>query len=66
MKNDQAINLRVDESLMRKIGKLANKYDVTQADIIRTCIHLAAPQIDANPMFLKLLPFPGTDAINQL
>jgi len=66
VKNDQAINLRVDESLMRKIGRLANKYDCTQADVIRTCIHLGTSQIDDHPMLLKILPFPKEKAINDV
>ncbi len=66
MKNDQAFNIRVDESLAREIGKLASKYDCTQADVIRTCIHLGASQIDRWPIMLKILPVPQAAATNDV
>ncbi len=56
MKCDQPINLRVDEDMFRKIGKLSNELDVTQAEIIRTCVRLALPQVKSHPFLIQLLP----------
>lgn len=57
MKNDQAINLRVDEAMFRSIGRLSNEIDCTQAELIRTCVRLSLEMIKAHPYLVKLLPY---------
>jgi hypothetical protein len=54
MKNDQAINLRVDEAMFRSIGRLAAEIDCTQAELIRTCVRLSLAQIKEHPSLIEL------------
>jgi hypothetical protein len=64
MKNDQAINLRVDEAMFRSIGHLAAEIDCTQAELIRTCVRLALPMIESHPYLIQLLPHQQKQASN--
>lgn len=64
MKCDQPINLRVDEAMMRSIGRLSNELDCTQAELIRTCIRLSLAQIKEHPYLVKLLPFQHEKSMN--
>lgn len=66
MKNDQAINLRVDELMFRTIGKLAAEIDCTQAEVIRNCLRLSLPQVKAHPFLIKLLPSVADNARNDV
>lgn len=64
MKCDQPINLRVDEPMLRLIGKASNDLDCTQAELIRTCVRLALPMIQSHPYLIQLLPHQQKQAIN--
>ncbi len=66
MKNDQAINLRVDEAMFRSIGRLAAEIDCTQAELIRTCVRLSLKTIEAHPSLVKLLPIHSGSARNDV
>jgi hypothetical protein len=66
MKNDQPINLRVDEPMFRSIGRLANDIDTTQAEIIRTCIRIAMPIVKTHPYLIKLLPYKTDNSSSEL
>lgn len=64
MKCDQPINLRVDEAMLRAIGRLSNDIDCTHAELIRTCIRLSLSQIKEHPYLVKLLPFQSDKSTN--
>jgi hypothetical protein len=56
MKYDCAVNIKIDEKMARYLGKTIIAIDCTQSEFIRTCIHLAGPQIERHPYLIQLLP----------
>lgn len=65
MKYDNSINLKVDDTMFRYIGKVSNEIDCTQSEFVRRCIQLAGPQIQAFPSLIQILPHSVNSAIKQ-
>ncbi len=65
MKFDNAVNIKIDEKMARYLGKTIISIDCTQSEFIRTCIHLAGPQIERHPYLIQLLPHPAESLIHQ-
>jgi hypothetical protein len=65
MKFDNAVNIKIDEKMARYLGKIITSIDCTQSEFIRTCIHLAGPQIERHPYLIQLLPHSQDSLIQQ-
>ena len=65
MKRENALNVKVDEFMFRKLGKAANEMDVSQSEVVRRCIQIALPVLEANPTLVHIMPYLRESAIKE-
>lgn len=65
MKRENALNVKVDEYMFRNLGKAANEMDVSQSEIVRRCIQIALPVLEANPTLVHIMPYLRESAIKE-
>lgn len=65
LKLDNALNMKVDDTMFADLGRASNKLDCSQSEIIRRCIQLSLPTVVANPILIQLLPYQTEQSMKQ-
>jgi len=48
-------NFKMDDEMQSKLLKAAGTLDESKSKVIRACIHLALPTLEANPLLIRLI-----------